>query len=87
MESFLNTINLLSDTFTDPNDVASTINMELDLYLAEYYDITLDELDFIPIDKIHELRIYALFGNEDLLDEEMLDLEIWLEENYPYKEK
>jgi hypothetical protein len=43
-------------------------------------------LDLIPIDKLRELRIYALFENQEALDEETTDLELWIEEHMPIKD-
>ncbi len=71
----------------DPNDTASFLNTELDYHLCGHYGITIDELDSIPMDKLRELRIYALFGNDEALDEQSTDLELWLEENFPYQSK
>ena len=56
------------------------INTELDYYLCGHYKITIDELDLIPINKLLELRIYALFEDISLLDEQTTDLELWIEE-------
>jgi len=69
----------------DLNDTALFLNTELDYNLCDHYGITIDELDIIPIDKLRELRIYALFGNDEALDEETTDLELFLEENFLYK--
>jgi hypothetical protein len=70
----------------DLNDTASFLNTELDYHLCGHYGITIDELDIIPMAKLRELRIYALFGNYEALDEQSTDLELWLEENFPYKD-
>ena len=79
-------LNELLQMDDDPNDTASFINTELDYYLCDWYNITIDELDIIPMDKLLELRIYDLFGNDEALNEQTTDLELWLEENYPYKD-
>ena len=65
----------------DANDTASFLNTELDYYLCSNYGLTIDELDLIPIDKLRELRVYALFEDQDLLDEQTTDLELWIEEH------
>lgn len=57
------------------------INTELDYYLCSNYGIVIDELDLIPIDKLRELRIYALFEDQERLDEQSHDLELWIDEH------
>ena len=65
----------------DPNDTASFLNTELDYHLCSNYGLTIDELDLIPIEKIRELRVYALFDNQEALDEQTTDLEMWIKEH------
>jgi len=65
----------------DLEETAYWLNAELDYVLCSNYGITIDELDLIPINKLRELRIYALFENQEALDKETTDLELWIEEH------
>lgn len=61
-------------------DGVANLNTELDYALAEFYEVTIDMIDSIPLQKVLELRIYMLFQDYDSLNDEFSDCEAYFED-------